>query len=226
MSMKPLSIRVWGDFACFTRPEMKVERVSYEFMTPSAARGVLEAIFWKPQFDWVVERIDVLKPVRFSSVLRNEVKDKIAFRTVQKWPEDGGHYDVTDRRTQRHALVLRDVAYNIHASMRLRPGVNDNPAKYRDQFQRRVRKGQCFWRPYLGCREFSAYFSPVDPGELAFPMDMAIGRMLFDLKYDDRIKKKTFGQGTPVFFDARLTQGTLEVPTSLYDELLSDKVNR
>ena len=224
--MTPVSIRVWGDWACFTRPEMKVERVSYEVMTPSAARGVLESIFWKPQFDWVIERIDVLKPVRFASILRNEVKDKTAFNTVKKWADDGGRYDATERRTQRHALVLRDVAYNIHASMRLRPGVNDPPAKYRDQFRRRVKKGQCFWRPYLGCREFSAFFSPVDPTEPTYGVDMAIGRMLFDLKYDDRFKKASFGQGTPVFFDARLERGVLEVPTSMYDDLLRDKENR
>jgi len=205
---------------------MKVERVSYEVMTPSAARGVLESIFWKPQFDWVVERIDVLKPVRFASILRNEVKDKITYATVKKWEEDGGRYDATTRRTQRHTLLLRDVAYNIHASIRTRAGVSDHPAKFRDQFRRRVDKGQCFWRPYLGCREFSAFFSPIDPDEPTYGVDMAIGRMLFDLSYDDQVHKASFGQGTPLFFDASLEQGVLRVPTSMYDDLLRDKESR
>ena len=222
MKQTPVSVRVWGDGACFTRPELKVERVSYPCMTPSAARGVLEAFFWKPQFDWIVERIDVLEPIRFASILRNEVNAPASERSARKRTR----FDANQKSTPRHTLMLGRVAYNIHATVRVRRGVGAPAAKYRDQFRRRVERGQCFWRPYLGCREFSAYFSPVDPNERPIEDGRELGRMLFDLEYDDRVGTKTFGQGVPVFFDARLSRGALHVPTGLYDRLLAHKENR
>src|ERR1700733_1309087 len=119
----PLTMRVWGEFACFTRPEMKVERVTYPILTPSAARGVLEAIFWKPEFSWRVESITILKPVRYFSILRNEVNHRQSYRAAQSWVQEGGGYHIDDSRSraQRHTLALRDVDYLITAQIILRP---------------------------------------------------------------------------------------------------------
>ncbi len=154
----PLEIKVWGDFACFTRPEMKAERVSYPVMTPSAARGILEAIFWKPEFSWRIREIHVLNEVRHFSILRNEVNDKMSYSAAKNRLEKGDSYFAEDHRhrAQRHTLALRDVAYLIKADVHPRHDVREDPAKYRDQFRRRVTKGQCFHTPYLGCREFNA----------------------------------------------------------------------
>lgn len=205
---KPLEVRMWGDYACFTRPETKAERVSYPMMTPSAARGVLEAIFWKPQLDWVVKEIHVLKPVRYASIMRNEIKDRQVSRTARQWAKSGGGYDAAARRTQRHGLVLRDVAYIIRADMTLRPGVNDHVAKYRDQFRRRVNRGRCYSTPYLGCREFAASFGPPIPDDRPVPVDFDLGLMLLDIDY----KPDGKGQGVPRFFRACVEQGVLRVP--------------
>src|SRR5713226_8066404 len=131
-----LEVKVWGVLACFTRPEMKVERVSYEVITPSAARGVLEAIFWKPEFAWQVREIWVLRPIRHFSILRNEVKSKAVVSTARGWAEEGGGYFAEDDRAQRHTLALRDVAYLIKADIVLKPHATDDIAKYRDQFRR------------------------------------------------------------------------------------------
>lgn len=225
MKTSPLEIKVWGDFACFTRPEMKVERVSYDVMTPSAARNILQSIFWKPQFDYKVRQILVLKEINKMSILRNELKTKAAYKSVQKFEDSQDHYCIEDDHTQRHALVLRDVAYIIRADIALRDGVTHNVAKYRDQFRRRVKKGQCFWRPYLGCREFSAFFAPPSGDEVPIKRTLALGRMLFDLKYEDT-KKSALGQGTPTFFHASLRDGVLHVPTNLYDDVLANKRSR
>ncbi len=221
----PLEVKVWGDFACFTRPEMKVERVSYDVMTPSAARGILEAIFWKPQFDWRVREIEVLEPIRRMSILRNEVKSKAAASTVKGWANSEGRnaFLSNDDRTQRHSLVLRDVAYIIRAEQVVRPG-GGHPAKYRDQFRRRVDRGQCFWRPYLGCREFSAHFSKPDGDETSITGRFDLGRMLFDLIYEEKGKKA--GQGEPVFFRAVVDDGVMHVPNELYDEIARAKEAR
>jgi len=204
----PLAVRVRGPWACFTRPEMKVERVSYPVPTPSAARGILEAIFWKPEFRWQVEAIWVLQPIHYASILRNEVKSKAAVKTVQKWAKKPGAYIIGTDRTQRHTLALRDVAYVIEAQVQLLPHCSDHPAKYRDQFRRRVKRGQCFSRPYLGCREFSAAFGPADPEQAPQPINEHLGRMLYDLDYasDDS------GRGTPVFFEASIVDGVMRVP--------------
>jgi len=154
---RTLRFKVWGDNACFTRPEMKVERVSYDVMTPSAARGVLEAILWKPAIRWQVERIDVLKPIRWESVRRNEVGSVMS-------PRSDGLF-IEDNRQQRAGLFLRDVAYTIHAwfEMTVPPDERNNVIKFQEMFICRAAKGKCFNQPYLGTREFSASFFPYCP---------------------------------------------------------------
>lgn len=208
----PVEVKVWSPaeapYACFTRPEMKVERVSYPVMTPSAARGVLEAIFWKPQFSWRVQEIVVLNPITYFSLMRNEVNSRASERSARSWEKSGGGFVASEDRAQRNTLALRDVAYIIRANVALRPGVDDNPAKYRDQFRRRVARGQCFAQPYLGCREFTAAFAPVEGTEVSTAGSMKIGRMLYDL---DFIHGNS-GEAIPRFFDAEVVDGLLRIP--------------
>lgn len=204
----PVEVKVWGDFACFTRPEMKVERVSYEVMTPSAARGVLESVYWKPQIVWQVEEIRVLRPVRFFSILRNEVNSRASERAAAGWQKGGGGFEASGDRAQRHTLALRDVAYLIRARMVQPPHDDADPAKHRDQFRRRVRAGRCFATPYLGCREFSAAFAEPDGSEQPIARSEALGTMLLDLEY----ATDGSGRGRPVFFEAALDEGVLRVP--------------
>ncbi len=204
----PLSVKVWGDYACFTRPEMKVERVTYPVPTASAARGILEAIFWKPEFAWRVEEVWVLKPIRYFSILRNEVNSRASQRAAAAWQESGGGYDAAADRAQRHTLALRDVAYIIRAQVELMPGVEADPAKFRDQFRRRVRDGRCFATPYLGCREFSACFAEPDGTETPIDLTEDLGLMLLDLDYAPDGE----GRGTPRFFHARLEHGVIRFP--------------
>jgi len=227
----PLEVKVWGDFACFTRPEFGVERVSYEVMTPSAARGVLEAIFWKPEFRWRVREIAVLKPIRHYSILRNEMNSIQSERSARGWQAGGGGYYADDDRAQRHTLCLRDVAYIIRADIELKEHANDHPAKYRDQFRRRVKRGQCFTQPYLGTREFSAFFGPPNGDEQPIEPDeeYGLGLMLFDVEFEPVAKGKVAyaahgpggrvverGDARPKFFQARLSGGVLKVPQELY----------
>ena len=212
MDFPPVMVKVWGDRACYTRSEFKVERVSYEVMTPSAARGVLSAIFWKPEFSWHIREIRVLKDVRFFSITRNEVKNRANYTSARKRFETGGANYAEDDRTQRHTLGLRDVAYIIVADVFLRSDVLDDPAKYRDQFRRRVTRGQCYHTPYLGCREFAAFFSEVDGTETPIARSGALGRMLFDMEY----ATDGSGRGQPQFFEAELQNGVLQVPQELY----------
>ncbi len=204
----PLEVKLWGEFACFTRPEMKVERVSYPLMTPSAARGALEAIFWKPQVTWTVQKIAVLKPIRYASILRNEINSRQTMTTARNWRDGSGGYDAADDRAQRHTLALRDVAYVVQAQLELKPGVGEDIAKYRDQFRRRVRDGRCFATPFLGCREFSASFSELDGTEQPIDRTEDLGLMLLDL---DFVPGRS-GHGRPRFFHAHLEHGVLEVP--------------
>lgn len=212
--MQPLVVRVWGDYACFTRPEMKVERVTYPVPTPSAARGVLEAIFWKPQFTWQVEEIWILKPVRFFSILRNEVNSRQSERVAQRWAAQrgvGGFFAAEDRAAyggQRHTLGLRDVAYLIRAQVEVKAGVEEDPAKFRDQFRRRVKDGRCFATPYLGCREFSANFAEPDGSEQSIDWTEDLGPMLLDVDY----APDGSGSSTPRFFQARVEHGVLHIP--------------
>lgn len=211
-----LDVRVWGELACFTRPEMKVERVSYPVMTPSAARGLLQAIFWKPECAWRVREIQVLRPVSYISLVRNEVDARQSADSAQGWMRDGrGGFDAMEHRAQRHTLALRDVAYVVKADVVLVDNPRGDAAKYRDQFRRRVERGQCFSAPYLGTRECSAFFAPADGTEQPIDRDEALGQMLFDLDY---APGKT-GAARPRFFDARLEHGVLHVPAALYERV-------
>ncbi|MDR2743649.1 MAG: type I-C CRISPR-associated protein Cas5c [Desulfovibrio sp.] len=206
-------LRIWGDYACFTRPEMKAERVSYEVITPSAARGILDAVYWKPAIRWIVERIRVLKPIRFDTIRRNELESKIALLTVSKAAQGASkplEIFVEDVRQQRASLVLRDVAYVIEASFEMTPkaGCDDNPGKVLDTFRRRVAAGRCFHRPYMGCREFPAMFD-APPEEMPSPDvslsgERDLGYMLHDIDFT--------GAMTPHFFHAVMRDGVLEVP--------------
>lgn len=219
----PLTVKVWGDFACFTRPEFGAERVSYEVMTPSAARGVLEAIFWKPEFIWKIFQIKVLKPIKHFSIFRNEVNNVQSDRSARN-PEY--HYFADEDRAQRHTLGLRDVAYIIEADIQLKSHANAHPAKYRDQFRRRVKQGRCHHQPYLGTREFSAFFSEPEPEDKAENLNDELGLMLLDVEFnaveqDSTIQyfshnetgaKVTQGKAQPKFFRSRLDNGVLRIP--------------
>ena len=205
----PLTVKVEGELACFTRPEMKVERVSYPLMTPTAAKGILEAICWKPEFTWQVEEIQVLNPIRYTSIIRNEIGSRQTVQTARRWQREGGGFDAADsrNRTQRHTLALRDVAYIIMAQVMPKSSSHDH-AKYRDQFRRRVNSGRCFATPYLGCREFWAKFSAPHGTENPIPLTEDIGNMLLDLTYHPQGN----GSARPRFFNARLEQGVMRIP--------------
>jgi len=207
-SSPPLQVKVWGDFACFTRPEMKVERMTYPVMTPSAARGILEAIFWKPEFQWRIREIWVLNPIKHFSILRNEINSRQSHASAAAM---GGHYFADEDRAQRHSLVLRDVAYVIKADVEPNQPGEAEKAEYRDRFRQRVQRGQCLHRPYLGCREFAADFCVPDGSEKPQRLSDDLGLMLFDLDY-----RSDCTGGEPRFFNARLENGVLQVPAELY----------
>jgi CRISPR-associated protein Cas5d len=221
--MKPFCLEVRGDYACYTRPEMKVERVSYDVITPSAARAVFEAILWKPGIRWRIRKIEVLKPVRWISVRRNEVGTVASSRNALAAMHEGrGQMAlyIEDERQQRAGLFLRDVAYRLHADMEL---VSDearaNPNKYVSMFTRRAEAGQCVNQPYLGCREFAASFRLVPlvettPGQFnaaegeppaVQEMSADLGWMLYDLDYQNRAEPK------PMFFRARVDGGVMDL---------------
>lgn len=220
-----IRLHVWGERACFTRPEMKVERVSYDAMTPSAARGLLEAIHWKPAIRWHIDRIHVLKPIRFESIRRNEVGSKLPSSAVSKAMKAGstdGLCNLVDEdRQQRAATVLRDVAYVIEAHFELTPkaGAEDSVGKHLDIFNRRARKGQFFQMPCFGVREFPAHFSLLEADEPTPSADAALagsrdlGWMLHDIDFD---------QGsTPRFFRAHMQDGVITIPQWHSDEVKS-----
>lgn len=202
-----------GEFACFTRPEMKVERVSYDVMTPSAARGILEAIYWKPAICWIVEAIDVLKPIRFQLIRRNEVGQKAPAASIRNAMNSGDISDIAliveDHRQQRAATVLVDVAYVIRAHFELtgKAGPDDNEGKHLNSFNRRARKGQCFHQPCLGTREFPARFRLIERGKSA-PLTVSetrdLGFMLYDIDH--------VGDRASLFFRASLKDGVMRVP--------------
>ena len=210
-----MKLHVWGAYACFTRPEMKVERVSYDVMTPSAARGILEAIHWKPAIRWVVERIHVLKPIRFETVCRNEVGHKISVSKVsgamRRRTTAGLRLLVEDDRLQRATTQLRDVGYVIEARFVLTraAAAHDTEAKHLAMFNRRAERGQCFQRPYLGTRECAAEFAPV--GEAVPNSTLASGERDRDLGW--MLHDIDFANGrAPRFFRARLDNGIVDVP--------------
>jgi len=212
LSKNRVSLRVWGKMACFTRPEMKVERVSYDVMTPSAARGILEAIYWKPQIRWVIDRIRVLAPIRFTNVRRNELGGRGPSVSTVKSYMKGGKKGVLAQiiesdRQQRAATVLRDVDYLIEAHYEVLDAT-EPPQKHYEMFRRRAEKGQYFHHPYLGCREFAALFkwhegnAPPCPESLRGERDL--GWMLHDLDFGKEY--------TPRFFRAVIRDGVVEVP--------------
>lgn len=209
-----IRLEVWGDYACFSRMEFKTERVSYDLMTPSAARGMLEAVYWHPGMRYVIDRIHVCAPIRFSNLRRNEVKSTVSARSARTVMErgKGGLYIVTPEDIQQRAsLLLRDVRYVIeaHFDMTKNAAPGDNPGKFQDILKRRISRGQFYHQPYFGCREFPAQFKlceapPPCPDELRGMKDL--GYMLWDLDYSDPENI------TPLFFRAKLIDGVLNVP--------------
>jgi CRISPR-associated protein Cas5d len=212
MSHHRFVLEVRGDWACFTRPEMKVERVSYDVITPSAARAVFEAIFFKPAVRWRVRRIEVLAPIRWTNLRRNEVASVVSTRNVQQAIRHGtGQLAlyVDDDRQQRAALLLREVAYRVHADLTIRPDRHDPepPGKFFAMFERRARKGQCVNQPYLGCREFAARWRLVDDCRFEpAPIDESreLGWMLHDLDFTDPADPQ------PRFFKAKMVSGVVD----------------
>lgn len=212
----PIRLEVWGEYACFTRPEMKVERVSYDVMTPSAARGVLEAIYWHPGMRWMIDRIHVCAPIRWMNFRRNEVKavvsaDKV--RTVMNGGAGELWIATPDQIQQRATLLLRDVRYVIDAHFELVPekaAPGDNAGKFQDIIRRRIERGQFYHQPYFGCREFPAQFKPCEtlpPCPEEFTGERDLGYMLWDMDYTAAETPQ------PLFFRAVLRDGVLEVPT-------------
>ena len=209
-----IKLEVWGEYALFTRPEMKVERVSYDVMTPSAARGLIEAIYWHPGLRWRIDRIHVCSPIRFTTLRRNEVKSTVSARTARTVMERGKgalYLSTSEDIQQRAALLLRDVHYVIEAHFEIteKAAPGDNPGKFQDIVKRRVQKGQFYHQPYFGCREFPACFRmceeiPPCPDELKGERDL--GWMLYDLDYTDPENI------SPLFFRGMLRDGVLMVP--------------
>jgi CRISPR-associated protein Cas5d len=229
-----IHLKVSGDYALFSRPEMKVERVSYDAMTPSAARGILEAIYWKPQFRWIIDEIQVLNPIRFTNIRRNEIASKIPVKGATGVnaaignPEIRPGMDVAENRQQRASLLLKDVAYLINAHVHIldhRLEKGDAPApenaaigKHLDIFKRRARKGQVFHQPYFGCREFPVRFELIE-NETDLPAPDAsligekdLGYMLHDLEFDQDQATKRVKSATPHFFRATMTDGVIPIP--------------
>ncbi len=235
-------IKVMGPYACFSRPELKSERVSYPVMTPSAARGICEAVFWKPEFRWEIREIWVINPIQHVTILRNEIEQWQANQPIV----------VEEQRQQRMSLILKDVGYVICAEMRLRPHANESLIKYVAQFERRLSQGQHYHAPYLGTREFAAEWQEANGDELCQPLNLSLGNMLFDQAYTERSgeeeqenkagkrqrsrskdddkpfqfyrhdangRRIVTGRATALFFNAELQNGKLIVPRAKYDEL-------
>ncbi len=221
------TLHVWGDYALFTRPELKVERTSYDVITPSAARGIFEAIYWKPEIKWIIKRIHVLKPIIFQSIRRNEVSDIVAAGTIKKSKEKnqlnllGININESKQRQQRASSVLVNPAYVIEAYFEIcgSEKTNDNnEAKHSEMFKRRARKGQCFQQPCLGTREFAAHFALIESKdkfpkckiqdqthELGFGSPRNLGFMLWDMDYENPDK-------VPLLFRATLSNGIIDIP--------------
>lgn len=212
-------LEVWGDYACFTRPEFKVERVSYDVITPSAARAIFESIFWKPAIRWIITRIDVINPIKWVNIRRNEVGALAGKNPIM----------IEEKRQQKNSVILKDVRYRIWAEMEFIPTHaikregyegrdNETPGKYLAMFERRAGKGQCFNQPYLGCREFSASFRLIDdPGNSVAPIaetkDMQY--MLYDMDFKNCIDKPK-----PMFFRANMINGSIRIPSPDSNEIL------
>lgn len=227
---KEFCLEVWGAMACFTRPELKVERVSYDVITPSAARAIFEAIFWKPAIRWQVTKIEVLNPIKWTSIRRNEVGAEASPRATEIFIEE--------KRQQKNSLLLKDVRYRIWAKLVFIPTwkrmetknplidkeeekllhKDENPGKYNAMFERRASKGQCFNQPYLGCREFSAAFRLVNPDEKmapAIPETLDLGIMLYDMDFAANAQKPA-----AMFYRAKMDNGVIIVPPKDSEEVL------
>ena len=242
MSATTQVLEVWGDFACFSRPELKVERFSYPVITPSAARGIFDAVFCKPnrdptqaEFRWQITKIEVLQPISYIALRRNEVKDKANSSAIQRWmagkapPEPiwaDGDRDLlgTDERgrTQRQTMALRDVRYRLHAGIQPWSGHERRQRALEAQFERRARHGKCVYQPCFGCREFPAYFELAENGETVtspIPLDQDLGYMLYDVF--DLSRPGTAYDGPSIsLFHAELRGGVVEVPDYASNEVL------
>ena len=211
---KGVKVKVWGDYALFTRPEMKVERCSYDVITPSAARGILEAIYWHPGMRWVIDRIYVNKPIQFTGIRRNEVKSKIsASNALSVYNGNQRDLSISSKAeiVQRASLLLRDVEYVIEAHFEMTEKANnsDNPGKFKDIIMRRLRKGECFHTPYFGCREFPVRFCLFENDGVSTAYEdeaeRDLGYMLYDLDYSDPQNIQ------PMFFRALMKKGIIDV---------------
>ena len=217
-----IKVEVWGDYALFTRPELKVERMSYDVMTPSAARGLLESIYWHPGLRYQILNIYVLNPIAFSSIRRNEVKSRISAQKVREamsGKQTELYLCTSDDIQQRAATVLRGVHYVIEARFDMTPAASpsDNPGKFRDILRRRLERGQCYHQPCFGVREFPAFFRawPGGPIPTAYPEETRdLGLMFYDMDYRDPENI------LPMFFRAKLERGVLHVPEADSGEVL------
>jgi CRISPR-associated protein Cas5d len=227
MNLTTIRAKIWGDYCCCSRPEFKVERVSYPMITPSAARGVLEAIYWKPEFRYQIRRIGVLSLGSQTAILRNELDRR----------QGNSPFFIEDARQQRSSLILKNVAYILEADIIPLPHAYEsenttNPLeKYKSCFERRLKNGQCFQTPYLGTREFAAYFAPVEENDVPNPeLNQDLGLMLLDIAFVESKRgeldfkrpgreKPVSGHAQAMFFEARLREGWLEVPSEKYREL-------
>lgn len=221
---KEYGLEIWGDFACFTRPELKVERVSYDVITPSAARNIFQAIFWKPAIRWEITKIEVINPIKWFSIKRNEVG------AIGAGKADATPIIATEKRQQKNSLILKDVRYRIYAKMvyippqnrigegKHIPGPDENPAKYQAMFERRASKGQCFTIPYLGTREFSAFFELLsdDKTLVRKPLNETrdLGIMIYDMDFSNP------AEITPLFFRAHMENGVIIIPSPESTEIL------
>lgn len=209
-----VKVNVWGDYALFSRPELKVERYSYDIITPSAARGILEAIYWHPGMRWIIDKIYVKNPIQFTSVRRNEVKSKIlASNVLQAYngADKPLYISTKDDIVQRASQLLCNVSYTIeaHFEMTEKANASDNPGKFKDIIMRRLRKGECFHAPYFGCREFPVNFALCEEEEIHTAYDVVeekdLGIMLFDMDYSDPENIK------PMFFRAVMRHGVVDL---------------
>ena len=210
---KGIKIRLWGDYALFSRPEAKVERYTYDVITPSAARGIMDSIFWHPGLRWEVDKIHVMKPIRFTSVRRNEVTSKIlAGNLLQEYNGSTKDFYISTKANivQRASVILRDVEYviELHFDMTDKANSSDNPSKFKDMAVRRLKNGACYSTPYFGCREFPANFELFEDDEIKTAYEDVpekdLGLMLYDMDY-------TADTPQPMFFRARMNRGTLDL---------------
>lgn len=211
-------LKVWGDYACFTRPEMKVERVSYDVITPSAARGILEAIYWKPAIRWVIDKIHVINPIRFTNIRRNEVSEKISVSKVASavnGDDEPLFIETTEKRQQRTSLILMDVCYCIeaHFEMTERSGERDDEKKHYNIALRRMQEGKFHHHPVFGNREFTAFFELLEKPLISFNHgEVDLGYMLYDLDFKG-IKEKNihYNDADPIFFRPKMIDGIIDV---------------